>query len=276
MKLEDQIRESIYRYPTLYRARNYAESRLLVLDHLFLCIGTGYEWSEEGYLFHDVGEEPPKYGEQTFGALPEGFFEKKLYSLKIEGDRLAEFKAELGDRFYYVEERTYTGIRIVFEAPGGEEEATPFFAKYGERGPTRFVFCNAADAYTREEDNWFHPYPTCDYSPIQEIFEGKTNSLHIDNFEFTKIQPDWLQGAVDIAIAAKEYYEDAEKCKSHTYHPEKSDYRSRDYKQLSGYIEGETKEEFMWRTWEAYRQGQLEFFNAFLEKYADEQGKIKV
>jgi hypothetical protein len=43
-KLEDQVRSSILCFPTLYRANNYEDSKILVYNHLFCVIGNGYEW----------------------------------------------------------------------------------------------------------------------------------------------------------------------------------------------------------------------------------------
>jgi hypothetical protein len=52
----------------------------------------------------------------------------------------------------------------------------------------------------------FTPYPIGIYCPLLEMIEGKTNSLHIDNFEIKSFKSDWIKGAVDIAKEAVAYY----------------------------------------------------------------------
>lgn len=47
--LDHLIAHSIRAYPGLYRCKNYKQSRLKVLEHLFLVISNGYEW-ENGEL----------------------------------------------------------------------------------------------------------------------------------------------------------------------------------------------------------------------------------
>lgn len=58
MYLEDYVKFSIERYPTLFASNNYDESEFKVLEHTFLCIGNGMEWAvgrsgkQLGYMGH--------------------------------------------------------------------------------------------------------------------------------------------------------------------------------------------------------------------------------
>ncbi len=88
MKLKDHINQAIKRYPMLFKAENYKISEMLVLDHLFLVIGNGYEW-HDGYLCED--DKPKPYGEKKFKSLPKGFFKKRIYSYKKTTKSMYEF-----------------------------------------------------------------------------------------------------------------------------------------------------------------------------------------
>lgn len=253
--LEDVIRQSIYEYPTLYRIPGNPElSRLLVLDHIFLCIGTGYEWHPDGYLYYDNGRADK--GRKT---LPKGFFEKRLYYLTLEAHnrntgepidykaQLAEIKAtfDAEGRFYYVVTGKGYGERadVIFEAVDADD-AYPIFEKYSVRNTffddsdmpeelkakLRRVHVYEASGVISDlddEGNWVrerqhNPYPIGKYSPLTEIWEQQTDSCHVENFALTHVQPDWLKGAVDVAKSALAFYEDPEACKRHTYHPEQT------------------------------------------------------
>jgi hypothetical protein len=261
MKLEDQIRQSIYEYPSLYRAKTYEQSRLHVLDHIMVGYGTGYEWSRDGFLFEIINGDSPVYGEQTFDELPDGFFDKELYDLEVAEEDLEEAEKALEGRFYYVLDRDHRNCkRFVFEAT--EEEAKPFFAKFDhhnrdmrermEKHGLDLVFCHKAECYGYEEGH-FSPHDCCEYSPVQEMVKGKTNSHHIENFDLTDIQPDWIQGGVDIAKATIEFYKDKKWRKSHFRHPS----------QYNGFKDK--------KSWKKFRKKQIAFFEAFLEKFDGER-----
>lgn len=87
-----------------------------------------------------------------------------------------------------------------------------------------------------------NPYPICKYSAIAEMINGKTNSLHIKNFELIKILPDWVEGAREIVEYARAYYKDYNLHKHHFH-----------YK----YTE----------SWDAYVKKQNEYFDRFSEKF---------
>src|ERR1700679_3896455 len=77
MKLEDQIRKSIFNYPGLYRCHTLEASRLRVLNQLFLVNGNGLHWLD-GYLTEYDDNKYLPYGVQSFGELPEDFFTRHI------------------------------------------------------------------------------------------------------------------------------------------------------------------------------------------------------
>ena len=89
MKLKDHIKQSIKQYPILFKAENYKTSEMLVLNHLFLVIGNGYEW-HDGYLCKD--DELKPYGEKKFKSLPKGFFKKREHTHKKTTKSMYEFR----------------------------------------------------------------------------------------------------------------------------------------------------------------------------------------
>lgn len=237
MKLEDHIRASIYRYPTLYRANDYAESRLYVLNHLFLVIGNGYEWHRDGYL-----TSGKKEGRKT---LPKNYFEMDLY--EIETQKPEELKKALkaeGLFFYSLERGRHGGEVFVFESRT-DEQLAKCCQEYSIPNQMESILYRLKDfSYMKLRMEYpVHPYPICQYSAIQEILNGKTNSLHQDNFDLV-VQPDWLQGCADIAVEAKKYYNDRSRYENDHY-----------FKQFSK------------NAWHKYRKEQLDILNQFLDKY---------
>jgi hypothetical protein len=87
MKLEDNIAKSIKDYPSLFKDSNWEKSRIKVLDHLFLTIGNGFEWTLDGYLAESVCKKkgrgfkkPEKYGKEKFSWRPDqSWFDSKIY-----------------------------------------------------------------------------------------------------------------------------------------------------------------------------------------------------
>lgn len=90
------------------------------------------------------------------------------------------------------------------------------------------------------------PYPVGEYSAISEMIEGRTNSLHIKNFELTKILPDWIDGAREIVEYAIGYYKDESMFKYHCYYPKDSNFT----------------------IWNDYVAKQNDYFARFLNKFA--------
>jgi hypothetical protein len=255
IKLDDHVRDAIYNYPTLYRGKDYETSRLKVLDHLFLVIGNGYEWEKEGFLscvgrggFH--GDNTKAKGLKT---LPEGFFDKELYNFYVDSTKMKELEKRLKKekRFHYFLDKAHKKeTNLIFEAD--EETAKDYVRNYeAETGINRrngvpatgWTFVDKA-----RSDHSISPYPICEYSAIKEIYNGKTNSLHIDNFELKKIQPDWLVGAIDIVKASLAYYNDKKQYDSHIYCTDRTTGKRSKH-------------------WAKYRKEQVDFLEKFLEKF---------
>ena len=73
-----------------------------VLNQLFLVIGNGYEWHEDGYLH--AGDFDLKRSddlENRYFNLPDGFFEKHLYEVEVYASNLKFFEEDLKDVFHY-------------------------------------------------------------------------------------------------------------------------------------------------------------------------------
>ncbi len=90
-----------------------------------------------------------------------------------------------------------------------------------------------------------NPYPVFDGSALSEMIDGKTNSLHIKNFELTKILPDWIEGAREIVEYAIGYYKDESMFKRHCYYPKDSNFTF----------------------WDKYVIDQNDYFTRFLQKF---------
>ncbi len=125
------------------------------------------------------------------------------------------------------------------------------------------------------------PYPVGKYSPIVEMINGRTNSLHTPDFDLVNIQQDWIDGAIEIVKYSIGFYEDPERCKINSYHPERSGNDSRklykadpvSFRSLHNNGSYSVKmadmdiEEYLMACWEGYRQEQLGYFRAFLAKF---------
>ena len=59
MKLENRIKSCIIQYPEVFDYGDKEQSTLAVLNHLFLVQGSGYAWTDKGYLMHHA--EVPEY-----------------------------------------------------------------------------------------------------------------------------------------------------------------------------------------------------------------------
>ena len=246
INIEDHIRQSIYEYPSLFRVRNDPRmSRLCVLDHMFFCIGTGMEWDR------DTGTMNDGSGDEGMSELPEGFFEKELYEIEVEADKIDGFIAllESENRFFYRRSGKTVwnddAASIVFEADHNQA------AKYQiEWGNSRFGISDDPKwiyVDKMERGSGLKPYPLGQFSPVVELIEGKTDSLHIPNYSFDEYPPDpqWVAAACDLAKEALEYYNDKDRyCNDYRY--DKPDFKE-------------------------YKQGQIDILNTFLEKWNDER-----
>ena len=93
MKLDDAIRWNIYNYPTLFRAKDYDTSRIYVLGHMFLCIGTGLEWHKDGFL---APMNSKGYNlSQVRKTLPKNYFKKNLYTIDVLNEKIEKMKKSI-------------------------------------------------------------------------------------------------------------------------------------------------------------------------------------
>ncbi|HVJ26132.1 MAG TPA: hypothetical protein VM493_01280 [Vicinamibacterales bacterium] len=294
--LDDVIRRSIYEYPTLYRDVDWERSRIKVLGHMFLCIGTGLEWCREGWLY-DECSRTGKPRASTLAELPPGFFERELWAhSKLTPEQEKSLPTVLGDTYHYIERRSGQPC-LMFEAPTerdaqeiltqlgvGENEHAAFFREMRDNpdrvDPVSSELRELCDRMSRpfamraRACEGYTPYPISEYSPVREILEGRTNSLAVENFELTP-DPGWLQGAVTICEYAQAYYLDEERCREHHSHWEqtlpqyKQDLRdAKKGKKLWWRLKGgETVTQFAKRHWEKHKREQLRFLKRFLKKF---------
>lgn len=87
-----------------------------------------------------------------------------------------------------------------------------------------------------------NPTGLCEYSPVVEMINGRTNSPHIENFELTKILPDWIDGAREMVEYARTYYRNYDLYKHHVYYKNEE-------------------------SWSNYVKRQNEYFDKFSEKF---------
>ena len=289
MKLEDHVRWCIWTYPTLYRGRDYASSRILVLNHLFFTIGTGLEWHRDGYLTDGHKNHFRK-------TLPKRYFECNLYCFLLDESRSnkKKVKQDLNGAFHYFLGKRGKETEVVFEAT--PEEAKRLTKAHGrdpfatninhpeDDFPLRVR--NAAAMYLEQNRAFgLNPYPLSEYSSLVEITKGRTNSLHVENFDLVP-QPDWLEGCADMARYALSYYQDEEKYKHNSYHPDQTlnqfQWEIKDAKREGrkphfekNMKEGETLEEFAQRIWDRHLKDELKLLDAFFAKYETLHGRTE-
>lgn len=260
--LEDHIRSAIWNYPLLYRSRNNPKlSRLEVLGHMFFVIGNGYEWDKDtGTLFIEEYKSPKK--------LPNDYFSKELVTVDLSNEQIEILIPKIENRFYYILHKSWCEQNtIIFES--SQEEAQEL---------TGLDFVMSA-----ESGNNISPYGLCKYSAMVELLEGKTNSSHIENYNFDDypVGVDWIQGCRDYVVEALSYYKDEKRYKTHHYHSSNSyDYyyyeakragkrQLTKYRKDHGFKKGETLRQKLKRSWKSYKRKQLKYIREFLKKYPE-------
>jgi len=231
MKLKDYVDNSILYYPSLYRAHNYEDSRLLVLDHIFLTIGNGLEWHKDGFIT-ELGYRGKYNTKYKAKKIPENFFSDDLWELHLLKEHLKEVKKLLKGYYSYILRNGHTKITLAFLC-NDMSLVNSIFLKYDIKTSMeicleKFLKENQIEKtrtprkfqVNKEEEHT--PYPMCHYSAIVEMINRKTESLHITNFGLVNIQPDYIEGALDAAKRALRFYKDPEKNKLDHYHPSKS------------------------------------------------------
>lgn len=290
-KLKDYVDNSIWSYPTLYRANTYEESRLLVLAHVFLCYGTGLEWHPKGFLT-DLEYSPE--GQESYTILgpkklPEDFFTAELWSIDFKKEDKEAIKAALKGHFHYFRGRGLHGdASVIFQSD--EQFANKLTLKYDARKDQDYVkemkkfgcdYLRPRDvkAFRQTPEVLYAPYPMSRYSPLVEMVKGRTDSCHTDNFDLKVIQPDWIEGAIEIARYTLEFYNDPKKCVLDSYHPAKCfrDFKQRydqdpvkyrEERKADGMLPEHTIEQWSQICWENHRKEQIGYCEKFLKKFA--------
>ena len=303
MELEQFINSCIYDYPTLYRCDTHKESRLCVLEHIFLHYGTGLEWHPKGFLaytrYNRITGIQGYDNKLSIKELPKNFYEMNLWYVDIAKKDLPALKEALGSNFHYTRPPLRGEVEVVFEADEElankltnqfefVDDQTLHIRKMRESvtkmtGKVLSSARQAISGYHSESPKVPHdmihtPYPMCGYSPIVEMINKKTNSCHIDNFELTTIQPDWIKGAIEVSEESLKFYKDSELLKHCYYHPDKALFEfKRIYdKDPAKFVkdreaEGMTMdikiEDWCEICWQKYLKEQIGYFTKFLEMY---------
>jgi hypothetical protein len=298
--LEGYIRNAIYTYPTLYRSYDHESSRLIVLGHIFLSYGTALEWHPDGFLTYlnysgksDDGYKPVESRKK----LPKDFFEKELWYMDVLVSRKKEIEADLNGSFFYWNGKSNGRqgeklIECVFEADDKKsiELKTKYLNPYDENDKYRMEMDKLTDKYVirpllaesyYRKSKGYAPYRMCQYSPIVEMINKKTNSPHIENFELTSIRPDWIKGAVDISRYCLAWYKNKNNHKNDYYYPtgKPNEFYERDPKKFRSncqnpehgaiFTDEMTIEEYTWASWEYGLNQQIRWFEKLIEMYSD-------
>ena len=191
MKLEDYIYKSLLEYPSLYLCNNYEDSKMLVLNHLFLVNGNGMDWAiskggnHEGYLVEDKYK---KTKDDEWIRLPDKPYGKPVIKNKLSFIELLEkYKNE------YLEDSKYKSIR-----------------EFNARIPERIkILIREQKLKDMENGNYLQkfeehtPYPfASEYWPYAEI-------------DINLIKPDWREGMLQCFEWALNFYTDKETNKTY-------------------------------------------------------------
>lgn len=197
MKIKDQISKSIQEFPSLYKSKNYEESKLKVLDHLFFVIGGGLEFAETetpeegGYItepkFKKIdGEWERKkdkpYGKEKYAAIPEDYFDSIVYYVYGTQEPIIHVRK---DRY-----RT----KVYYKFPKHKHE----FEK--------------PKLYEAFSEHKFRPYP------ISKNFSLACDVLYKNTF----LQDDWMAELLILCKRTLEYFNDENQYKENIYYPKDS------------------------------------------------------
>jgi hypothetical protein len=188
MQLNNLVEDLIYNYPLLYKSYNYTNSRLRVLNHLFLVIGNGYEWDITRTFLEDKDSNLIRSP-----YLDKEYFSRKLYSVNINDKRETVLQL-IKDVYHYT-----IGKEILFECEESRIEEINNKVSHSSE-----IIIEA-----RSGNNILIPYSVFDSSYISEIYKGNCqgNTIYLNE--------DWLVGAIDICQYALNFYRDEEKFKHH-------------------------------------------------------------
>lgn len=255
--LENVVDQLIYRHPSLYRSKDRATSRLNVCENLFLCIGTGFEWHPDGYLYQTICYD--KECDECV-KIPDNYYDSDLYYFYLKDEGAKEFeegiRQKIGNRFNYENDRF---LYFNFTDEEAEEFRETCDYKY----------------FIHKIENHFSPYGICEFSALSEIMNGRTNSPNMDNFDFTP-KEDWLQGCKEVAVRTWEYYHDEKQFSNNHYYPTKTinhirydleDGDKYNRERLIKNMEGKTVEEFCQSIWDRHLAEQLDYLTKFFDKF---------
>jgi hypothetical protein len=190
MKLKDYILLSVYNFPGLYLCETYEESRILVLNQLFLVNGNGMEWAKT--------KNPAKGG---YLVSP------KFY--KKNGERLRKLDSPYGYEKFDIDWLDLMGYGITDEIVPTKIEL--------ERIKIKSKKIDFDWDRTFKNKNWIgetydrNPYPHYDKGwPFYDVQNGN------QKLEF--IQPDWLEGMIEIKLWALNFYKNKEKYHNDFYY----------------------------------------------------------
>ena len=288
MELEKLINKFIYEYPTLYRSRNHESSRLHVLGHIFVSYGTALAWCKDGYLYSVIRHDDP-FAVPPMDSLPENFYDMKLWKVDLEEDRVEDFKKTMEGKFYYFRPRCLEGDRQAF-FEGDEEFAKNIIIDFqcnkdcfyrdlkneDKEIVKRSLRIRMAVSHDISYDRkGYNPSDLCEYSPLMEMLDGKTNSFDIENFELKYIKPDWLNGAIDIAEFCLKYWNDDSRNIENYQHPDRCLRQFQDlyeedpeeFHRRENWGKGMTIEQYCWSCWEECKKNELKKYEMFLQKF---------
>lgn len=288
MNLEHSINWAILNYPTLYRSTNHEVSRLKVLSHYFLSIGTGMEWAKGGYMYDNLSKHPEK---KLVKKLPKNFYEIDIWTFDINPKMLKEARQELRkEKIWHHVHKGYFGISVIFSC--SRERALSFVVKYecekdkNQRAENAERFKD----FPERRDDWvnriweaktehpFNPYPIGEFCAIVEMINKRTCSYHVENFELTYVQEDWIKGAIEVVRATLDYFHDESQYSNNSYHPNRclwdfKDSYKKDPEEFAkrnverGFPADTSIEDCCRMCFEKFREEQIEYCETFLKMY---------
>lgn len=216
MTLENAIYNAIITWPSLYYMVDLSLSRLHVLNHYFLVMGSGKELAytkdpKRGGYFVSA-----RYGKQARKYDPP--YDKIKVSKKIKE------KINNGVRMYRIFPvdvrltRFYSGNIEYATTPIFEDQNSPidYPEIYSEKQGKAAEFC--VEFYPIKKDSTWRPYPFSFYHlPFVEINPnyGKYNCQTISGMTIAElreskslIQEDWIAGIIEIFREALKWFED--------------------------------------------------------------------
>lgn len=283
MTIKQYVDKSIFQYPSLYRTKSYQESRLLVLDHVFLTIGNGLEWNKAGFIADYGCRKNSKIEEIVF---PKNYFTDKMWELNLNTENVKEVQELLKDYYSYIHKTSrYNNTQLIILC-NDEELIKDIFKKYSlpdEMHKAFFKFLKKPYEPTPYEIEFNSidersPYPICEYSALVEMINKRTNSCHIKNFNLTNIQQDYIDAGIDIAKHTLDFYNDPEKVKRHSYHPNKSfkefkrcynkdPEKYRKDREEAGMLPKHTIEQWCEIWWQKFCEEQIKYCEDFIKMY---------